>query len=59
MLSYKDLARRWGVSTNTLRVWRHRGKLPEPDLVIGRSPGWNLETIERVETQDDPRNQDD
>ncbi len=51
MLSYSDLAARWDVSTNLLRVWLHRGKLAEPDLVIGRSPGWKLDTVKRMETQ--------
>ena len=44
-LSYQDLADRFGVSTNTLYVWKHRGKLPEPD--VGRGY-WKASTIDRL-----------
>ena len=52
-LEYKDLAKRWGVPLSRLRSWKHRGKLPEPDRVIGRSPVWYETTIEELEDRND------
>lgn len=49
-LTLNDLAKRWGVTTNALRVRKHRGQLPEPEKdVPGWSPVWTLETIEQYE----------
>ena len=48
-LTLQDLAERWSVSYNTLKVRRHRGQLPEPDKVIGRTPVWYEDTIEQLE----------
>ena len=50
-LTYKDLAERWGVKYSTLRQWRHRGKLPEPDKTYGQMPVWNEETIRQLEDE--------
>lgn len=52
ILSYRDLAKRWGIREATLRQWRRRGKLPEPDLVVSGSPAWKLETIKTMEDND-------
>lgn len=52
ILTYADLAERWGMEENTLRQWRFRGKLPEPDLVVGNSPAWYEKTIAELEAQD-------
>lgn len=43
----RDIADHWGVSYNTVRTYRARGRgeLPEPDAVFGRSPAWRPATI--------------
>ncbi|MFI6662490.1 helix-turn-helix transcriptional regulator [Streptomyces sp. NPDC050523] len=42
-----DVAGFWGVSAQTIRAYRTRGRgeLPEPDKVFGRSPAWKPATI--------------
>lgn len=42
---YQRISEHTGVPAATLRVWYHRGKLPEPDFQLGRSPGWLPGTI--------------
>lgn len=49
ILSYKDLSQRWGITVSTLRQWKQRGKLPDPDLLVGKSPAWYEETIQTME----------
>lgn len=34
-----------GISPQQLRVRKHRGQLPAPDVVIAQSPGWYPSTI--------------
>ena len=34
-----------GLPRGTIDVWRHRGKLPEPDWIVSRRPIWREETI--------------
>lgn len=52
-LTLDDLAERWGVKHNTLRVRRSRGQLPPPDMVVSRIPMWLPETIEAYERDRD------
>ena len=42
-----DIADHWGVTPQTVRTYRSRGRgeLPEPDNVFGRSPVWKPATI--------------
>jgi hypothetical protein len=42
-----DIAEHWGVTAQTIRTYRSRGRgeLPEPDNVFGRSPVWKPATI--------------
>lgn len=42
-----DVADHWGISPQTVRTYRSRGRgeLPEPDRVFGRSPVWKPKTI--------------
>lgn len=54
-LTLDELATRWGVKPSTLRVRKHRGDLPEPDLVVSRIPMWRPETIEAYEREADAR----
>lgn len=46
-LTYRldDLAAALGVSRRTLERERSAGRLPRPDLRIGRAPLWRVETI--------------
>jgi predicted site-specific integrase-resolvase len=47
LLTYRDIAKLTGISVETLMVWRHRGKLPPPDLAPNqRTALWEPETIE-------------
>jgi predicted DNA-binding transcriptional regulator AlpA len=41
----REVADGLGVSRDTINSYRTRGYMPEPDVVIGGSPGWMLETI--------------
>jgi len=51
LVGLTQIAERLGVPRNTVDSWRARGKLPEPDLMIGIHPYWDWETIR----QRDPR----
>lgn len=46
-LSLKGFADRLGVTSSTIKAYRSEGKLPEPDVMIGGSPGWLIETADR------------
>ena len=41
-LGVTDVARRLGISTAAVSIY----KLPEPDVTIGRTRGWKVETID-------------
>lgn len=46
---YLDLAAvaaRLGVTYDTVTAYRSRGDMPEPDIMLGASPGWLPKTIE-------------
>jgi HAMP domain-containing protein len=45
-LSIEGFARRIGVSVQTLRAYKSRGRLPQPDIVLGGSPGWLPATVD-------------
>lgn len=45
MMTYADIAKRSGIPTSTLWVWRSRGKMPEPTMNL-RQPLWDEQTIE-------------
>jgi len=49
VLGYAELSERWGIQSSTLMVWKHRGKLPEPDIHLGQAPGWYEKTIKKLE----------
>jgi len=45
-LSTADLAERLGVKVETVRIYKTRGTLPDPDAYVGQSPLWRTETID-------------
>lgn len=45
-LGIAELAERMGVTASTVRAYRSRGQLPDPDITLGQSPGWESATIE-------------
>ena len=47
LLSVADLARVLNGSRRTIERLRAAGKLPRPDLHIGKMPRWKAETIRR------------
>jgi hypothetical protein len=47
LLSVADLARVLNESRRTIERLRAAGKLPRPDLHIGKMPWWKAETIRR------------
>lgn len=49
LLTYNDLAVRWGRSAQALRVAHHRGYMPTPDYYIGEKPVWTEKTIRQAE----------
>jgi len=46
LLSMREVAERSGLAEQTIRVYRSRGTLPEPDQMIGSTPGWLEATID-------------
>jgi hypothetical protein len=45
LLGPDELASLLQVNRGTIRQWRHRGILPEPDMVLSSLPIWTLATI--------------
>lgn len=48
-VSLEGFARRIGVSESTIKSYRSRGLLPEPDITLGGSPGWSLDTADKYQ----------
>lgn len=46
-LSYAEVAAVTGLRESTLRKYAMEGRMPEPDMRVGRSPGWAEDTIKR------------
>lgn len=46
LMDYAAIAQATGLEPAVLRLWRSRGKMPEPDYMIAQSPGWLAGTIE-------------
>jgi hypothetical protein len=40
-----DIARMYGVTRGTITAYKARGHMPPPDMQIGRTPVWTLETL--------------
>jgi hypothetical protein len=49
LLTYNDLAARWGRTAAALRVASHRGNIPAPDYYIDEKPVWTEKTIRDAE----------
>lgn len=45
LLCLDQIALGAGVHLATADRWRARGRLPEPDLMLGNRPGWDVDTI--------------
>ncbi len=45
MLTPAEFARLLNISRRTFQTWRAAGKLPSPDLQIGKVIRWKTETI--------------
>ena len=45
LYDYQRNSKESGIPTRMLRLWHHRGKLPEEDYRLGQSPGWLESTI--------------
>lgn len=43
--TYAQIGELTGITAGTLRVWRSRGKLPEPDFLVGEWPAWKEATV--------------
>jgi predicted DNA-binding transcriptional regulator AlpA len=46
MLTARDLAALLAIGRRTLQSWRATGKLPPPDVAIGKILRWRRKTIE-------------
>lgn len=46
LLSIKDFAERAGLAESSIRTYRTRGNIPEPDVTIGTTPGWLASTVD-------------
>jgi hypothetical protein len=47
LLNFDDITTFLSCGLRTVERWKAAGKLPKPDLMIGRSPRWKPETIRR------------
>jgi uncharacterized protein YjcR len=45
LMDYASIAERIDVEPAVVRLWKSRGKMPDPDFMIAQSPGWLPETI--------------
>lgn len=45
-LDMPAVAARLDVTESTIRKYRSQGRLPEPDIMLGQSPGWRATTID-------------
>jgi hypothetical protein len=46
-ITQPTIARRYGVSNDTVRRWRRSGKFPQPDIYLPNGwPAWTLKTVE-------------
>ena len=41
-----DIAARLDVQVATVKMWRHRGLLPEPEWTVSGRPCWNWSSIQ-------------
>jgi hypothetical protein len=46
-----EFAKEVKVKEPTIRQWRHRGLLPEPDMVLSGMPVWTLRSIREWASQ--------
>ena len=46
MWTLQEVADHLGVDYHTVVVYKTKGKLPEPDLMVSRSPLWKPETMQ-------------
>ena len=51
-LSQPDLAVRWGVCVETIRLWRRDGKIPAADPKLPGRPKWKVGVIRQFEAAD-------
>lgn len=47
IVGVREIADLLGVARQTVRTWRTRGVLPEPDATVSGVPVWRRSTIER------------
>lgn len=47
LLGYKEISELSGVGAATLRNYRRRGYMPEPDVMLADRPRWRSSTIEK------------
>lgn len=47
-LSIGEVAHRTGLALNTLKTYSQiPGRMPEPDVLVGRTKGWSVGTIDK------------
>lgn len=44
-LTTKQVAERAGITVGSVRQYRYRGRFPEPDGFVGRTPWWKPATV--------------
>lgn len=47
LLTIDEVAARLGVTTSTVRAYKARGQMPEPDKTYGTKPLWLESTIQQ------------
>lgn len=44
-LGYNEVAAALGLSPSSIRAYYSTGRMPQPDVTVGNTPGWTPETI--------------
>jgi hypothetical protein len=45
LLTVQDIARMFHRAVGTVEAWRLAGDMPEPDIMLGRTPGWRRSSL--------------
>jgi hypothetical protein len=46
VLDYAKIASALDVEVKTVRQWKVRNLMPEPDMMVGQSPAWKASTLD-------------
>lgn len=47
LMTRQDVADATGLTLQTIKTYRHKKLMPDPDYMIGRTPVWKVQTIDK------------